>query len=105
MDNPPENTRAYARAMLLRSADPAEIDSVDWDSIRFNIRGEDYWPRRRTIDLAHPLHYTKDMTEQCFQDSESLEEILDAMDALNGESRPNENVDDGSLNPHSIYTH
>ncbi len=105
MDNPPEDTRAYARAMLLRSADPDEIDSVDWDSIRFSFRGENYWPRLRTIDLAHPLHYTKDMTEPCFRDSESLEEILDAMEALNGESKPHENAEKDSLNPHSIYTH
>lgn len=86
MTHPPEDTRAYARAMLLRSADPTEIDAVDWDSIGFSIRGEDYWPTQRRIELAHPLHYTKDVTERCFGDSMSLEERLNAVEILYGES-------------------
>jgi len=105
IDNPPEDTRAYARAMLLRSADPTEVADVDWDSISFNIPSGNYWPNRRTIDLAHPLKYTKDMTEKCFQDSTSLEETLDAIEIPDGDDRATENVEADSLNAHSVVTH
>ena len=105
VNNPPEDTRAYTRAMLLRSADPAEIDSVDWDSISFSIRRGNYWPKRRTIDLAHPLHYTKAATERCFRDSRSLDEILDFIEILNGESRTNGNVEENSMDTCSIHIH
>jgi hypothetical protein len=105
INNPPENTRAYTRSMLLRTADPTEIDTVDWDSISFSIRGGNYWPSRRTIDLAHPLHFTKDITEGCFQDSKSLDEILDFIETLEGDCRTNKNLEDSSTNKHSIHTH
>ena len=35
VQDPPEDTRAYTRAMLLRKVDPEKIDDVDWDSVRF----------------------------------------------------------------------
>ncbi len=81
-NNPPENTRAWTRAMLLRHADPEEIEDVDWDSISFSIRRTGYWPSRRTLDLSHPLYYTKGEAEPCFRNAKSLEEILDALEIL-----------------------
>jgi proteasome accessory factor A len=50
--NPPADTRARSRAMLLRALDPEAVATVDWDRIRFRD------PRRRglcTIEMPDPL--------------------------------------------------
>jgi hypothetical protein len=91
--------------MLLRSADPADIDSVDWDSIGFSIRQNGYWSNRRTVDLSNPLSYTKEKTERYFRESETLEEILDAMDAMEGNPKPEMNVEGKLLSAHPMHTH
>ena len=39
VENPPEDTRAWARAMLLRRAGSLQVDDVDWDRIRFCMEG------------------------------------------------------------------
>ena len=53
--NPPADTRAWTRAMLLRRAAPESVVSVDWDAITFKLRGRYNWPSYRTLDLADPL--------------------------------------------------
>ena len=55
---PPEDTRAWTRAMLLRCAGAA-VDSVDWDSVEFKLRGKNYWPTYRKVSLANPLAFTR----------------------------------------------
>ena len=40
MDQPPEDTRAFVRAHLLREAGADGIEEVDWDRIRFRLKGE-----------------------------------------------------------------
>jgi len=53
--SPPEDTRAWARAMLIRQIGADRIEDMDWDCIRY-IDGDNPWNRRhRTIDLADPL--------------------------------------------------
>ena len=50
--NPPADTRARSRALLLRALDPEAVAAVDWDRIRFRD------PRRRglcTIEMPDPL--------------------------------------------------
>jgi len=96
MNNPPADTRAYARAMLLRSADPSQVEAVDWDSITFNVRGTNYLHDRRTVDLTDPLQHSKKMTEHCFRRSESLEEILDAYKAPGHQFRRRLHMESGS---------
>jgi hypothetical protein len=53
--SPPGDTRAWARAMLIRHIGADRIEDMDWDHIRF-IDGDDEWFRcHKTIDLADPL--------------------------------------------------
>jgi hypothetical protein len=53
--NPPDDTRAWSRAALIREIGADRIEDMDWDEIRF-IEGDDDWSlRHRTIDLADPL--------------------------------------------------
>jgi len=85
---PPEDTRAFARAMLLRNAEPDWVDSVDWDSISFRVREDSYWPVRRTVNLANPLRMTAGGVGPLFASflnaGGRFIDLLDALDAANG---------------------
>jgi len=75
---PPEDTRAWTRAMLLRSA-PEAVESVDWDRVCFRVRGPRYWPSYRTIYLENPLGWTRQTSQPAFGQGRTLTEVLDAL--------------------------
>lgn len=77
-DNPPEDTRAWTRAMLLRRAGADRVDDVDWDRVRVRSAHGGY----RTVDLPSPLDFGRAVTEDLFRRCGSLEEILDGLGAL-----------------------
>jgi len=77
-DNPPEDTRAWTRAMLLRRAGADRVDDVDWDRVRIRSAHGGY----RTVDLPSPLDFGRAVTEDLFRRCGSLEEILDGLGAL-----------------------
>jgi proteasome accessory factor A len=79
-ENPPENTRAYARAMLLRRVHPGQIREVSWDSIIFCGDGARPGGRGRTLRMNDPRGMTKQAVGDLFQAPADLEEILDAME-------------------------
>jgi proteasome accessory factor A len=76
---PPHDTRAYARAMLLRLARPWEIERVDWDHLEFRIDGCAGATRR--VELADPRSFTRAQLERVFAEHASLEGVLDALEA------------------------
>ncbi len=76
---PPENTRAWTRANLLRLADPQQVERVDWDSITFSVKGDGYWGRESTVKLSNPLGYTRTDCARVFQSSATLAEALELL--------------------------
>ena len=54
---PPEDTRAWARAMILRSIDPGDIYSIDWDRITYAGRSGRGWPETKSVLLDDPRRY------------------------------------------------
>jgi len=88
MHAPPDDTRAYARAMLLRRADPEQVRHVDWDRIHFRFDKANSWQSRyRTLDMSDPLSFTRAQTEHIFQDPHAdLEKIVEALGAVESES-------------------
>jgi proteasome accessory factor A len=78
MRQPPEDTRAWTRAMLLRAAPAGSVVAMDWDSITFEI---DAWPRYRRVELSDPLHWTRAEVEPLVDAAASFEELLDALGA------------------------
>ena len=82
--NPPTDTRAWTRAMLLRRAlsDNVEVESVDWDRIAFKIRGRHTWPTYRTLDMANPLGFTQDIAEPIFDSCSDFGDLLDGLESL-----------------------
>ena len=77
---PPEDTRAWTRAMMLRMGGQA-VHDVDWDRIKFRQTGRRYWPVVRTLHLANPLEFTRAATENAIRKATSLDEILDELEA------------------------
>jgi proteasome accessory factor A len=84
--NPPADTRAWTRAMLLRRAnsDGVEVTSVDWDAMTFKLRGRYAWPSYRTFDLENPLGATQTEAQQIFDSSQNFAELLDGLETLSG---------------------
>ncbi|MGA2267802.1 MAG: proteasome accessory factor PafA2 family protein [Bryobacteraceae bacterium] len=78
---PPADSRAWARAMLLRKADPDWVDSVDWDSISFRVRDGGYWPSRRNVDMENPLGMTEAELVPLFEKDGRFTDLLDAIEA------------------------
>jgi len=78
---PPSDTRAWTRAMLLRAARPEWVDAVDWDSISFRVRDGGYWPWRRRIEMDHPMRLTAAETAEFFPSNGPFSDLLDAVEA------------------------
>jgi proteasome accessory factor A len=79
---PPPDTRAYARAMLLRRAGADGVADVDWDSIKLRIPGGNrFWlPEHRTLDMPDPLAFTRAETAAIFDREEiDLDQLLDEL--------------------------
>lgn len=86
---PAEDTRAWARAHLLRRAAADQIDQVDWDHIRFRLAHPGKGVRTWRVDLPSPLSGTKAELEATLQESGSLGELLETLGAeLEPESTP-----------------
>jgi hypothetical protein len=78
---PPEDTRAWTRAMLLRLAGREGVTDVDWDRITFRKTRRGHWPAYRTLRLDNPLGFTRATTEAAMQQAASLDDLLDALQA------------------------
>jgi proteasome accessory factor A len=76
---PPEDTRAFTRAMLLRLAEPGQVNRMDWDSICFKLSGRSGWPIYRTLDMPDPLGFTKAQTAAWLEAAQPLDAILDRL--------------------------
>lgn len=83
MDEPPDDTRAWTRAQLLRRAGAARVDSVDWDvlSVRLQASGRAYGRTERTrVHLPCPYQSTRREHEVVFAPGRPLEEIVAALE-------------------------
>jgi hypothetical protein len=79
--NPPVDTRAWTRAMLLRLVGPDAVESVDWNSILLRVGQVGYQRIYRRLDLANPLGFTKAETDHILQGGRNLDVILDELGA------------------------
>jgi proteasome accessory factor A len=98
--NPPADTRAWTRAMLLRWAGPEGIDEVNWDRITVKTRSARNRTVYRTLDMYSPLEFDRSMAEPVFDSARSVDELLDGLGA-EGERRarwePTERASAGAL--------
>jgi proteasome accessory factor A len=75
---PPPETRAWARAHLLRLAGPGQVDQVDWDHIRFRLRRGGRTARVH-LRMANPLGWTRRQAGPILGEHSSLQPLLSAL--------------------------
>lgn len=82
--NPPEDTRAWTRAMLLRRAarEGVKVDLVDWDRITFKLHDRLGWPVYRTVAMDNPLAFTRRETQAIFDGARTFTNLLDELNSL-----------------------
>jgi proteasome accessory factor A len=78
---PPEDTRAWGRAMVLRCVDARAVAEVDWDCIRLRVGNGGWESGSRTLDLANPLASTRAELEPALERASTLDDVLDALEA------------------------
>ena len=88
MSNPPDDTRAWTRAMLLRWAGPDAVEDVNWDSIRFKTGSERYRNQYRRLEMSSPLGFSRAATEEHFESAGSLDELLTSLGSAKVGSAP-----------------
>jgi len=81
---PPEDTRAWLRAHLLRRADPEAVADVDWDEVLFRFRRESDGRGWREydyikVDMSDPLGSTRLQCGAAVERAGSLRETLLAL--------------------------
>jgi proteasome accessory factor A len=80
MAEPPSDTRAWGRAMLLRHAGTA-VDRVDWDFVRITRRNTFGVRECWRVDFPDPLDADAARVSRATQSASSLEELLVALGA------------------------
>lgn len=74
--NPPDNTRAWTRAHLLRMA-PSEMNFIDWDRISF--QSPDDHQRCLNLPMDDPFSLTRHETETFVTRARSITELVDGL--------------------------
>ncbi len=78
---PPEDTRAWGRAMLLQAAGPELVEDVNWDRVTVLAgEGGNGSPIRRTFELADPTRFTRAELQGVFEPGGSLADLMDRFD-------------------------
>jgi len=94
--NPPDDTRAFTRAMLLRHAAPGRLSDVDWDQITVIVGDDELSQVHRTVDLANPLAFDRAFFDDALARASSagtapMDAVLDAIEGRRhapGEGNP-----------------
>lgn len=81
--NPPERTRAWTRATLLRRVEEEgrvnQLETIDWDAVAFRLRDQGGHVRRVNVSLANPLGHTKSDNAALFEKYTEWEPLLVAL--------------------------
>jgi Pup amidohydrolase len=76
--NPPDETRAYLRAHVLRRF-PEEVSDVDWGDVRFKLPSERYWYSQATLEMPDPTRFGREESEELFARCETLRDLIVAI--------------------------
>lgn len=81
VSNPPADTRAWTRSMLLRRAGEAgvPVEFVDWDRITFRLRGPGGAPVYRTLALDNPLAFTENAIRRLFDQCDTFPRLFEGL--------------------------
>jgi proteasome accessory factor A len=77
-DEPPEDTRAYLRAHLLRRFGE-QVSDVEWDKIRFRHTTERYCWSSLWLGMPDPARWGKDESDPVLGQSHTAKELIEAV--------------------------
>lgn len=86
---PPEDTRAWTRAMLLRAAGRDRVTSVDWDRIELDT--PEQTPGRISIPLPDPLGATRSDVAPAFAEAMDFSALLTELPRVGIDARARTN--------------
>jgi proteasome accessory factor A len=94
MNEPPDETRAWLRAWVLRNAG-SMVDDVDWDMLRLRSSrfGDRGWPTYQTIRMDNPFGFTRARCEGILQSAASPMEGLRKLFKEIGEGESEDSLD------------
>jgi proteasome accessory factor A len=80
VDEPPEDTRAYLRAHVMRRFGDHIID-MDWGKVRFRLNGERYWWTEARLLMPAPDRLGRAEVEPALERCATLQELIEAVGA------------------------
>jgi Pup amidohydrolase len=81
VQEPPDETRAYLRAHLLRRFGDDVVD-LDWDRIRFRVEQDRYWSPGLWLGLPDPCAWGRDASEELLQRCPTVRELIEVVGSL-----------------------
>ena len=73
---PPDETRAFLRAHLLRRFGD-QVHSMDWDHIRFRLPAHRHWFSEARLDMPDPAGFGRDMVEPILDQCHTIEDVVE----------------------------
>jgi hypothetical protein len=77
VSEPPDDTRAWTRARLLRALDQGDVSRVDWDEVSLWVQDPRGLWATRTVRLPHPCNATRRDHEAAFAPGRRVDEIVE----------------------------
>ena len=103
LHEPPQDTRAYTRARLLRLAGTERTSHVDWDFISVKSPGRWGWSSQRSLDLSDPAGSTRAVAGPIFDSgSRSLTEVVDSLSAIASAPQHSQHQSEERIAKHAI---
>jgi proteasome accessory factor A len=81
VQQPPDETRAYLRAHLLRRFGD-DVADMDWDRIRFRVESDRYWSPGVWMGMPDPCAWGKEASEELFARCGTVRELAEAVGGL-----------------------
>jgi proteasome accessory factor A len=78
VQDPPDDTRAYLRAHLLRRWGD-DVSSMDWDHMRFRRPTKRSWYSEATLAMPDPAGFTREVVATLLDECGSLNDLLEAL--------------------------
>jgi hypothetical protein len=85
LTEPPEDTRAWFRAHLLRRFGKY-VTRMDWDEVTVLIPRSRSWSSVATIRMAEPWRFGRSVMEPLFQRCATLDELVEAVNSFSEET-------------------
>jgi Pup amidohydrolase len=77
-NEPPDDTRAYLRAHVLRRFGDQVLD-LDWDKVRFAVQTDRSWSAHATLPMPDPAGFGREASAPLLKRCASLRELVEAI--------------------------